>query len=437
MIEIKAVAPAGIGAELELEPGDRLLAINGHPLRDLIDFEVYIHNQDLLLEVEKRNGELWDLEIEKEAEDNLGLLFDHPEPNQCGNNCIFCFVHQLPRGLRPSLYLKDEDYRFSFLYGSYVTLTNIREEDLQRIIEQRLSPLYVSVHATDETLRTHLLGRPAPPILGLLQRLTAGGIEIHSQVVLCPGINDGPALEKTVEDLFALHPGIRSLAIVPVGLTGHRQRLPELRTPSADEAAAVVHLVHSFQDRFLRDIGQRFVFAADELYLRGGIDFPPVENYEDLAQLENGVGMVAVFRQEAEEVVAEAEKLPSFAVSTLTGESALAEVSRFVQELSTRTGVEITLHPVHNEFFGGHVTVTGLLSGQDIVRQLRGKELGDCLLVPDVMLREGEEVFLDDMTVDELRRELGIPVQIIGSSPWDLLDALEELAAIRQGDNHG
>ncbi len=406
MIEIKSVDPEGIAAELELEPGDRLLAINGHPLRDLLDFEVYIGSEEILLEVEKAGGELWDLEIEKEAEDRLGLAFDHPEPTQCGNNCIFCFVHQLPRGLRRSLYLKDEDYRFSFLYGSYVTLTNIQEEDLQRIIEQHLSPLYVSVHATDEQLRTRLLGRQGPPVLQLLRRLCAAGIEIHAQVVLCPGINDGSALEKTVTDLYALHPGVRSLAIVPVGLTGYRQRLPELHPLGPSEAKKVLDQVHDWQKKFFQERGRRFVFAADELYLQSGIEFPPLAAYEDLPQIENGVGMIAVFRQEAAEVVVEAEKLPAISVSTFTGESAFAEVGRFVAELSGRTGVRIALHSVRNEFFAGHVTVAGLLSGKDIVRELRGKDLGDYLLVPEVMLREGEDVFLDDLTLQDLEFEL-------------------------------
>jgi putative radical SAM enzyme (TIGR03279 family) len=429
MIEIKAVTPGSTGAELELEPGDRLLTLNGEPLRDLIDYQIQVAGEEILLEVEKKNGELWDLEIEKDTDDTLGLHFEHPEPTQCGNNCLFCFVHQLPRGLRPTLYLKDEDYRFSFLYGSYVTLTNVDEEVLQRIIGQHLSPLYVSVHATEEALRTRMLGRRGPPILEMLRRLTAAGIEIHTQVVLCPGINDGAELTRTIEDLYSLYPGVQSLAVVPVGLTGYRQRLPELRPLSAAEAATVIAQVQDFQQRFLEKSGSRFVFAADELYLQGGIEFPPLEAYEELPQMENGVGMVAVFRREAVEVLAEAEPLAIPPVAVVTGMSALAEVNRFAADLAAKTGARIIVHPIRSDFFGGHVSVTGLLAGKDILAQLRGKDLGKMLLIPDVMLKEGEEVFLDDLSLDDLERELKIPVRQTGSTPWGFLESLEELAA--------
>lgn len=427
MLEIIAVKPGSIGAELELEAGDCLLSINGQTVRDMLDFLVYIDTEEVLLEVQKQDGELWDLEVEKDAEDLLGLEFEHPEPTQCGNNCIFCFVHQLPRGLRRTLYVKDEDYRFSYLYGSYVTLTNLREEDVERIITQHLSPLYVSVHATEEQLRTRMLGRQGPPILGLLQKLAEAGIDLHTQVVLCPGFNDGRELERTIEDLAALYPRVRTLAVVPVGLTGYRQRLPELRPPTAAEAKAVIELLQRYQERFLREHGSRFVFAADELYLKAGVDFPPLAGYECLAQLENGVGLIPRFRTEAVEALAEAGPLPVSAVSTFTGESAQAELSAFTRDLSACTGTAIYLYPVRNDFFGGHVTVTGLLTGRDVLNALRGQPLGAALLIPDVVLREGEEVFLDDLSLTDLERELGVPVRRIESTPWGLLEGLEAL----------
>lgn len=428
MLEITAVEPGSIGAELELEAGDSILAVNGQPVRDILDFQLYAATEELLLEVRKTDGELWDLEIEKDAPDLLGLHFEHPEPTQCGNNCIFCFVHQLPRGMRSTLYVKDEDYRFSFLYGSYVTLTNIGEEEIDRIISQRLSPLYVSVHATEEHLRQKLIGRPGAPILDLLSRLTAAGIEIHTQVVLCPGYNDGSELERTVEDLQGLYPGVRSLAVVPVGLTGYRQRLPQLRPPTAEEARSLLATLHGYQERFLGQSGSRFVHAADELYLKAGVDFPPLENYEDLSQLENGVGMIPLFRSEAAEAIAEAELIKTSTVSTFTGESAYPELARFIGELSAKTGVNIHLYPVRNEFFGGHVSVTGLLTGRDIVAQLRGRPLGEILLVPDVVLKEGEEVFLDDFSLLDLERELGVKVLKVLSTPWGILEGLEDVA---------
>jgi len=427
MLEIIGVEAASIAEELELEVGDKILTVNGQVINDLLDFQVHTATEELLLEVLKHDGELWDLEIEKDADSDMGLHFEHPEPTQCGNNCIFCFVHQLPKGMRRTLYVKDEDYRFSYLYGSYVTLTNVSEADIERIVAQRLSPLYVSVHATDEQLRTRMLGRQGPPILDLLKRLAAAGIEIHTQIVLCPGINDGSELERTIEDLAALFPQIQSLAVVPVGLTGYRQRLPDLRAPTVEEARTVVTTIHQYQQRFLSNCGSRFVFAADELYLKAELDFPPLSSYEELAQVENGVGLIPQFRAEAASALAEAGPLKVASVSTFTGESAKGELARFAVDLAAKTGVEIHLYPVRNEFFGGHVTVTGLLTGKDVLRQLKGKVLGEALLVPDVVLREGDEVFLDDVSLEDLQRELDVRIITVAGTPWGLLEGLEVL----------
>ncbi|PLX84718.1 MAG: DUF512 domain-containing protein [Desulfuromonas sp.] len=428
MIEILSVDPGSIGAELDLEPGDCLLSINGEVVRDLLDFQLQLSEEELLLEVRKKEGELWDIELEKDAGAPMGLHFEHPEPKQCGNNCIFCFVHQLPSGMRSTLYVKDEDFRFSFLYGSYITLTNLDEADIQRIIDQHLSPLYVSVHATNDQLRSRLLGVEGPPILDLLRRLTAAGIEVHTQIVLCPGLNDGEELERTVEDLQALHPGVISLAVVPLGLTGYRQRLPTLESVSPEIARSVLEVLERYQEQLLDRCGTRFVFAADEFYLKAGIDFPPIEAYEDLGQLENGVGMVPLFRSDAAEALAEARSLESPEFSTITGESSLQELEKFCVALSKKTGVIIHLHPVRNEFFGGQVTVTGLLTGRDVAAQLRDKPLGEVLLVPDVMLKDGEDVFLDDLSLNDLEAELGVRVEKVESSPWGLLEALERHA---------
>ncbi|ALC16494.1 FeS-binding protein [Desulfuromonas soudanensis] len=427
MLEILAVEPGSIAEELELQAGDVLLAVNDKPLRDQIDFQVYTAVEDLVLEVRRKDGEMWELELEKDAFEPLGLHFEHPDPTECGNNCIFCFVHQLPRGLRRTLYVKDEDYRFSYLYGSYVTLTNISDADMERIIEQRLSPLYVSVHATDEELRTRLIGRQGPPVLDLLERLTAAGIEVHTQIVLCPGFNDGAQLERTIGDLYALHPGIRTLAVVPVGLTGYRERLPQLRPLDAAGAAAVLETLHRFQERYLAEAGTRFVFAADELYLKAGVEFPALEAYEELSQVENGVGLIPVFRADAGDVLQEARKLRAGAVSTFTGASASGELTRFAAALAAKTGVKIHLHTIRNDFFGGEVTVAGLIAGADLIAQLKGKELGEALLVPDVVLRDGEDVFLDDLTLPQLAQALGVAVFKIDSTPWGLLEGLEEL----------
>lgn len=433
MLEILAIEPGSIAEELGLQPGDRLLALNGEPVRDLLDYQLLAAGEELLLEVARADGELWDLEIDKDAEDSLGIVLPHPEPDQCGNNCLFCFVHQLPPGMRRSLYVKDEDYRFSYLYGAYVTLSNVDEAAMQRILTQRLSPLYVSVHATDEQLRERLLGRKGPAILDMIRQLTEGGIVIHAQVVICPGINDGEELERTFRDLLALAPGVVSLAIVPVGLTGYRQRLPQLRPVSATEAGALVNWVQARQQECLKRLGMRFVYAADELYLAAGIEFPPLIEYEALPQLENGVGLVARFRAQAAEVLAQAEFLDLPAMTVVTGESAAGELRSFCAALTAKSGVQLEVVAVPNRFFGGAVTVTGLLTGRDIIETLSGRCHGDILLIPDVLLREGTEVLLDDVAIDELENRLDIRVEIVPAEPWGFWDILETLALERGG----
>lgn len=428
MLEILAIDPHGIAADLGLQPGDRLVALNGEPVRDLLDYQLYTEGEELLIEIERADGELWEIEVEKEPGEDLGVVLPHPEPRQCGNNCVFCFVHQLPPGMRRSLYVKDEDYRFSYLYGAYVTLTNLAEEDLQRILAQKLSPLYVSVHATDEELRTHLLGRRGPAVLDLLKTLVDGGITVHAQVVLCPGLNDGSQLDRTFRDLAALWPGVASLAVVPVGLTGYRRRLPQLRPLTAAEARRVVEWVGERQGECLAACGSRMVYAADELYLAAGCAIPPLAAYEDLPQLENGVGLLARFAAQAAEVLAQAGPLDHPPVTVITGEAAAGQVGAFCAALAARTGRPIEVAAVPNRFFAGAVTVTGLLTGKDILAACAGIGEGGLLLLPEVLLREGSDVLLDDLTTDELARRLGVGVETFPADPWGLWDLLETLA---------
>ncbi|MDH3997606.1 MAG: DUF512 domain-containing protein [Desulfuromonadales bacterium] len=431
MIKILSVEADSIAEELGLKPGDSLLSINREPVRDLLDFLVAEGFEELLLEIQSSDGEVWEIEIEHDQDEPLGLELPHPEPKQCGNNCIFCFVHQLPRGMRRPLYIKDEDYRFSYLYGAYVTLSNLSETEVERIVKQKLSPLYVSVHTTDDVLRESMLGKEAPALLPLLQRLVDGGIKLHTQIVVCPDYNDGEALRKSCHDLIALAPGIESLAIVPIGLTGFRRNLPELRPLSRDESAATVKLVESLQVQCLERLGTRFVFAADELYLNAELDFPPLEAYEQLAQIENGVGLIAQFRSQAEEVLAQAEPLELPPISLVTGVSAADEVRRFIETLAQKCGLDLRVHVLKNHFFGGHVTVTGLLTGADILEQLSGVELGEMLLLPDVLLREGDQLLLDDVSVDALQEKLDIEIEVAMSDPWGIWDMLETLAMER------
>jgi len=431
MLSIQSVAPGSIAEELELQPGELLLAVNGQPLRDFLDYVRLTRQvEELTLDVRRADGEEWELALEKDADEELGLEIEHPQPTQCGNNCLFCFVQQLPRGLRPTLYVKDEDYRFSYLYGAYVTLSTISEEEVERILTDHLSPLYVSVHASDEELRARLLGRKTlPPLFPLLERLIAGGIEIHTQIVLCPGLNDGLALEKTVTDLGQLLPGILSLALVPVGLTGHRAHLPPLRTHSREEARALLELVEKWQQAFLAQGNSRFVFAADEFYLKAGVDFPPLAAYETLPQYENGVGMIPLFREEAAEVLKAAQPLPPFMVDCLTGASFYPEMKKFAAALSAKTGVKIVVHEVENHFFGGEVTVTGLLTGADIVAALQGQLQSTILLLPDVVFRDGEDLFLDNISPEELGATLHVEIFPIAANPWGIAQALEMIGA--------
>ena len=427
MLEIVSIEPGSIADELGLQPGDRLVRVNGEQVNDLVDYLIEEPNELLQIEVERADGELWELDIEHDSGEPLGLLLPHPEPKLCGNNCIFCFVHQLPRGMRRTLYIKDEDYRFSYLYGAYVTLTNLSEDDLKLILRKQLSPLYISVHAVDNALRQRLLDKPAPDVMPLIRTLVDGGIELHTQVVVCPGINDGAHLERTLRELSAFAPGVKSLAIVPVGLTGHRQRLPGLRVHTRDEAAELVAWVGQRQAELLKRLGTRFIFAADELYLRAEEDFPPLEAYETLPQIENGVGLIPLFRQQADEVIKEAQPLELPPVSLVTGVSAATEILGFARKLIEKCGIDLRVHVVENHFFGGDVTVAGLLTGQDLLEQLANVDLGQILLVPDVMLREGEDVFLDDVRISDLADHLQVEVEVIPTDPWGVWDMLETL----------
>lgn len=425
---ITEVLPGGIGEELGLEPGDRLVSINGHLLRDIIDYNFHGDGTELHLEVQPINGDLCELFIERDEDESLGLVFEPPEPERCGNQCVFCFVHQLPRGLRPPLYVKDEDYRLSFLYGNYITMANLTEEDLERIVEQRLSPLYISVHATSEDTRRRLLGNPSvPPLLPMLKRLAGEGICFHTQVVLCPGINDGPELERTVHELADLYPAVLSLAVVPVGLTSHRRNLPALRPVDVDYARALLAEWEPKAEELARRLGEPFLFFADEFYLKADRPFPHLDAYADLPQLENGVGLVPLFLAETKEVLSAAKHLNPVNALLVTGESALPVMQEFSLQLSERTGCTLACHSVSNKLFGPAVTVAGLVSGQDIRDALSGLH-ADAVLIPDVMIKEGEGVFLDDLGIDELSQSLGMPVLVVESTPWGIYDTLVQLS---------
>lgn len=434
---IEDVLPGSIAAELEIVPGDRLLMVNGMPLRDIIDYNFHGADDELLFLVKKGDGELWELEFDRVDGEPLGLIFATPVPDSCGNNCIFCFVHQLPRGLRKPLYVKDEDYRLSFLYGNYVTLANITAAEIERIIEQRLSPLYISVHASDPALRERLLGRSKlVPILTTMSRLARAGIRMHTQVVLCPGINDSTFLEQTVDDLAALHPQVASLAVVPLGLTRHRRGLPQLEPVTTVYAANFLREWLPRQQALHAKLNDDFLFFADEFFIKGGVAFPPLDAYGDLPQLENGVGMIPLFLEEAADVLAEVKRLPAGRVTVVTGESPYPWVARFLAGYGDKTGVACSPVAVPNRFFGDQVTVTGLLSGQDIIAALAGRDLGDLVLLPDVMLKEGEGLFLDELTPADLAKVLCCRVEVFRADPegfHEVLTAALDAAAKEEG----
>lgn len=437
-LTIEGIAPGSVAERAGLQPGERLLAIDGQRVRDLIDYSWLISYDQAELTVSDQTGHQRSVWLDPEPGEPLGLAFAPPEPKRCGNNCLFCFVHQLPKGLRRPLYVKDEDYRLSFLQGTYVTLTNLKESELRRIIRLRLSPLYISVHTTDPALRERMLGRSGiPPILEQLTRLAEARIQMHTQVVLCPGLNDGPALEQTVEDLAALYPAVQSLAVVPVGLTSHRQRLPLLTAVDEGYAAAFVAEWLPRMRALNKRLQAPFLQLADEFFLKGGQDFPDLREYGDLPQWENGVGMVPWFQHQAAKVIKRAKPLSRPVRATLvTGRSANGFVADFSRALAEKTGAELLVRPIPNRLFGESVTVSGLVSGADIIAALAGQNLGELVLLPGVMLKEGEGCFLDNLTLRDLRQALGLPVLSFDGTPSGLYTALRRYAARKAATTH-
>jgi putative radical SAM enzyme (TIGR03279 family) len=425
-LKVVEVLPGSIAAEMEIEAGDTITAVNGSSVRDIVDYQFFADSPNLVLDLIKNNGEYWEVELERGEGESIGLIFSPPEPRRCDNRCVFCFVSQLPKGLRSPLYVKDEDFLLSFLCGNYVTLSSITKDELLRIKEQRLSPLYISVHSTDPLLRDKLLGRrrKSVPILDLLQELASYKITMHTQVVLCPHLNDGEALERTVADLAALYPFVASLAIVPVGLTRHRKGLPELEPVTPDYAASFLDNWLPYAQKLNKRLGSAFLMFADEFFIKAGRLFPQISSYGDLVQLENGVGMIPLFLKEGNKVLKKAKKCCPIRVTVVTGKSPYAYLKDFLDKLAIKTGVEFQVVPVENRLFGSEVTVTGLVSGRDIVAALHGHDIGGILIVPDVMLKEGEGVFLDDMTIESLQEAVKTRVEVVESTPTGIYELI-------------
>ncbi len=432
---IASVAPGSIAAELGLEAGDILLAIDGRPVIDRIDYEMFCAEESLRLTVrDHRSGQESVCEVEKDSFEDLGLAFDDylmSPQRSCANRCPFCFVDQLPGGLRESLYVKDDDWRMSFLAGNFVTLTNVPDVELARIVERRVSPLFVSVQATEPALRNELLGNDrAGRIMHQLRTLADAGLRFHAQFVLCRGRNDGQALERSIEDLIALFPAPISAAVVPVGLTQHRKGLADVQPYDCASANALLDQIERWQERCLRDLGTVLIHAADEFYILADRPYPSAERYEGYPQIENGVGMLRKFEDELDEAIAEGFVPPGRASGQrfliATGRSAEHWLRKQAARAAAHTGAAADVIGIDNDFFGRSVTVAGLLAGCDLLRSLRQKALSDyaAVLIPDTMLREGEDVFLDGMTLADLQVQLPIPIRAIPTLGESFLQAL-------------
>jgi putative radical SAM enzyme (TIGR03279 family) len=414
-VEIAEVAPDSLGAEIEIEPGDRIIKVNGRLVRDYLDFRFHTAGEtELLLEVRKKNGDDWEVEVERREDEDFGLMFEHIVPRQCANACIFCFCNGNPVDARPSLFIKDEDVRLSFLYGNYTTLTSLTNDEFERIVEQRLSPQYVSVHATDLDVRAYLLGidRARADITEKLERLLNAGIEVHAQVVLCPGINDGDVLLKTIDDLAAEYPRITSVAIVPLGLT--RYNLDARLAPvTAEFCRNVIDLIKPVQEKLNKRLGTNFALLGDEIYLKAGRSIPPRSHYGEYPQIEDGIGMVRAFQSEfakmQKRLERSSEQLNKRRGTIFTGTLFAPVLSNFIDKLNKKVGTNLFVSPVVNGYFGGDVSVAGLVTGQDL-KAASDHITGEFVVIPRQMLKSDESIMLDGTRLADVEKEFGLPV---------------------------
>ena len=428
---IGKVKEGSIADQLGLETGDYLISVNGHKIEDIFDYQYLTDDEELVVLVEKANGEEWELEIEKDYDVDLGIIFANglmDDYKSCSNKCMFCFIDQMPKGMRETLYFKDDDSRLSFLQGNYVTLTNMKDKDLDRIIHYHLAPINVSVHTTNPKLRcTMLHNRFAGDILRKIKKLSDAGIEMNGQVVLCRGVNDGEELERTIRELTEFIPNMQSLSIVPVGLTKYREGLYPLEPFEKEDAKQVLGIIHKWQQYCMDRYGIHFVHAGDEWYLLAEKEIPGEERYDGYIQLENGVGMMRLLENEFREALEQtpADDTIRRSVTLATGRLAAPLLTKLSGlAIQKFPGVSAQVVSIRNDFFGERITVSGLLTGRDIVAQLTGRELGDALLLPCNLLRSGEQTLLDDMTVDDLKRTLQVGIDIVKSSGQDLLYAI-------------
>ena len=428
---VKRVMPGSIGEELEIAAGDRLVAIDGMEVEDVFDYQFMIQDTYIELLLEKPDGEQWLLEVDKDYDEDLGLEFESglmDEYRHCHNKCVFCFIDQMPPGMRDTLYFKDDDSRLSFLQGNYVTLTNMSDHDIDRICRYRLSPINISFHAMNPELRCRMLNnRFAGEALKKVDRLMEADIHMNGQIVLCKGLNDGKELEYSIRELMKYIPNLESVSVVPVGLTKYREGLYPLEPFDGEEAAAVIDMIEGFQRECFAEFGIHFVHASDEWYILAGEELPEEERYDGYLQLENGVGMLRLLKNEFRQAYEAAEGDDrARKLSMATGLLAYPYIREMAKQLREKyPATEIFIYPIRNEFFGELITVSGLITGKDLIAQLRGKELGERLLLPCNMFRSGEEVFLDDITLPELEEALQVKIDIVKSSGQDFIEAVK------------
>lgn len=426
---IKSVDPGSIADELGLEPGDRLLSIDGHELEDIFDYEYYIENESIMVVIAKKNGEEWELDIENDYQD-LGLTFENglmSDYKSCHNKCVFCFIDQMPKGMRETLYFKDDDSRLSFLQGNYVTLTNMKDKDIERIIKFKLAPINISVQTTNPELRCKMLhNRFAGEALKKIDRLYEAGTPMNGQVVMCKNLNDGDELDRTIRDLTKYIPCMESVSVVPVGLSKYRDGLYPLEPITAEDAAKTIDIIEKWQKKVYAEHGIHFIHASDEFYILAGRELPEEERYDGYIQLENGVGMIRLLTTEVHEALDEVEgDEEKEELSIATGKLAAVYLAGFLEEIKKKfPNRKVHLYPIRNDFFGEMITVAGLITGQDLIAQLKDKPLGSRLLLPECMFRSGEEVFLDDITRQEVENALQVPVNIVKSSGRDFVEAV-------------
>lgn len=428
---INNVLPGSIAEEMEIEAGDYLLEINGEILEDVFDYHYMINDEYIEVLIRKGNTEEeWLLEIDKEYEEDLGIEFEQSlmdDYKSCTNKCIFCFIDQMPKGMRETLYFKDDDSRLSFLQGNYITLTNMKDKDIDRIIKYHLCPINISVHTTNPELRCKMLhNRFAGDALKKIDKLAENCIEMNGQIVLCKGVNDGDELIRTIKDLSKYLPHMRSVSVVPTGLTKYRDGLYPLEMFNKEDAIKVIDIIEGFQEEFYNKYGLHFIHPSDEWYIMAEREFPKEDRYDGYIQLENGVGMMRLLNDEyidaLDKVDADNKKRK---VTIATGKLAGNLISKLMKKTEDKfTETEINVKIIENDFFGRTITVSGLLTGRDIYEQLKNENLGDKLLLPGNVLRSGEDVFLDDMTLSELSEKLGVDIVVPGSNGEDLLDAI-------------